>query len=731
MKPAPWKIYKLFIPALLLCLPVSGLASEKEVVSQPQGCPLVRTQFVSPALDERIDLPIDIESDEGDFVRPLSIFRGNVIVTRGDQTLQTNLLKYNLDEKYLRIPEPLEYRDSGILLRAESAEYRLAEESGMFQAVDYQIFSNNSKGHADLARVTQGNQLSMDGVEYTTCQGDDPDWQIIARNITVNAETGRGTARHAKLEIKGIPVLYSPWLSFPIDDRRQTGLLYPSIGRSNDNGFDFSIPWYWNIAPNQDLTLTPRWITDRGVMLGTEYRYLTPRTRNSVELKYLADDDISGEDRYHYKINHIGAINPQWHTKLSVNRVSDGDYFTDFGNTFLQSSIQFLRSQTGIQGRGHYWDLELMADDFQVLDENINPDFGPYSRLPRLTFRLDMPVKNSLFDVRLDSELVVFDRDGGVTGTRADVFGRVLWTLENASGFVQPALGYRMTRYSLDRSLGFLDDSPARGNLIASFDAGLYFDRQLKNGFQQTLEPRLFYLYVPYENQDDLPDFDTDEMTFGFGQLFHYNRFTGADRQGDANQVTLALVSRTMDPGFGRERFNISVGQVFYLADQKVQLNPLLPVQKSGTSDFILESSWQPSDIWTGRAGLQWDWQESYLDVAYTGIEYHSRKDMRLGLEYRFRRDLVDQFDIRASVPLSSRWRLMGRWNFDLDETGTLEAMAGFEYTSCCWALRLMGRRYLRNNEGETRTGIYLEFELTGLGVIGREPYELFNDRKF
>ncbi len=730
-KPAVWTTSISSCLALLMCWPAYAQTREQSSLKLPEGCPLVRTQFEPPDLKSRINMPIDIEADGGDFLRPVSVFTGDVIVSRGDQRLQTELVKYNLDEKFLQIPGMLEYEDAGISLRAESAEYLLAEESGVFQVVDYQIDSNNSKGHANNVRVTQGNQLSMDGVVYTTCQGEQPDWQIVAKNISINADTGRGTARSAKLELKGIPVLYTPWLSFPIDDRRQTGFLYPSIGTSNDSGLDLSIRWYWNIASNQDLTLTPRLITDRGFMLGTEYRYMTPRTNNSLDIKYLADDKTTGDDRYRYKLNHFGLINSQWQTKILVDRASDQDYFSDFGNSLIQASLQFLRSQAGITGRGLYWDFELQADDFQVLDKDINPKFGPYSRLPQLRYRLDMPIGKSRFDFRLDSELVAFDHDEGVTGGRADVFGQVLWSFEEAAGFIQPALGYRLTQYSLDSNESFADDSPDRTNLIASLDAGLFFDRTLKNGDQQTLEPRFYYLYVPYENQDNLPDFDTDKMTFGFGQLFHYNRFIGADRQGDANQLTVGLTSRTISSDEGRERFNISLGQIFYFDDQKVQLKPQDPVNKSGTSAFIAESSWYPSQVWATRAGLQWNVDDNALDVGYAGINYHSAKDVQLGFEYRYRVDSVDQFDIRAAVPLSPHWRLMGRWNNDRDEAGTLDAMVGFEYSSCCWAMRLMGRRYLRNNEGETRTGIYLEFELTGLGIIGREPYQLFNDRKF
>ncbi|MCF6225791.1 MAG: LPS assembly protein LptD [Xanthomonadales bacterium] len=715
----------------MLSLPVASFAMEKNSPQLPQGCPLVLTEFEVPELENRQDLPIDISAIEGDFARPMSVFTGDVVVTRGAQQLKTDLLKYNIDKKHLNFPEPLAYRDAGLFLLAASAEYDLLEESGSFQQVDYQLFSNNSKGRASKALVSKGSQLSMDGVEYTTCQGDDPDWQIIAKNISINAQTGRGIARGAKLEIKGIPVLYTPWLSFPIDDRRQTGFLYPSLGSSNDNGFDVSIPWYWNIAPNQDLTLTPRWITDRGFMLGSQYRFMTARTINSVDIKYLADDDRTGEDRYHYKVSHKGIINPQWKTKLLLNRVSDEDYFFDLGNSLVQSSRQFLRSQVGISGRGKYWGFDLQADNFQILDAEINPNRGPYSRVPQLRYRLDMPINKSRFDFRLDSELVAFDRRAGVTGGRADVLSQLLWTYEEAAGFVQPAIAYRVTQYSLNNNLDFVDNSPGRSNLIASFDAGLYFDRELKSGAQQTLEPRLFYLFVPFENQDDLPDFDTDEMTFGFGQLFSYNRFIGADRQGDANQLTLALTSRTFDSTQGLERFNLSLGQILYFADQKVQLRPGDPVNKAGTSDFIAEASWYPSQVWATRAGLQWSWEENELDVGYAGIDYQSSSRLQLSFEYRYRLDSVDQFDIRASVPISSRWRLMGRWNYDRDEAGTLEALAGFEYSSCCWAMRLLARRYLRNNDGETRTGIYLEFELTGLGILGREPYKLFNDRNF
>ena len=716
---------------LMLMMPAVIYAADSGEILWPEGCAQMPVTFQLPELETRQNLPLNIESIAGDLVKPISIFSGDVVITRGAQKLQTQLLRYNLDDKQLDIPGQLEYRDTGLYLQADSANFNLESESGQFQQVNYLLHSNNGKGRASSAIVTDGNQLQLNKVAYSTCQGETPAWQIRANKIDISAQTGRGTAKGATLQLKGVPVLYLPWLSFPIDDRRQTGFLYPTMGQSNDNGYDFSIPWYWNIAPNQDLTLTPRWITNRGFVLGSEYRFMTARTLNSVTTSYLPSDSQTNTNRYEYKIRHAGIINPQWRTSLLVHRVSDQQYFTDFGNSLVQSGRQFLRSEARISGRGEYWSLELIADDYQVLDEEVNLNRAPYSRVPRLTYRLDIPVKNSNFDFRLDSEIVSFNRDLGVTGARADLLPRLFWTLERAGGFIQPALGYRFTQYSLSNQTNLADSAPNRGTLIASLDAGLYFDRTMSNGGQQTLEPRMFYLYVPYKNQDNLPDFDTDEMTFGFGQLFHYNRFIGADRQGDANQLTLALTSRVFEPGFGLEKFNISIGQIFYFDDQRVSMGSQSLVQQAGSSDFIAELGWRPGQAWYTRAGVQWDWQDNEPELAYTGVEYQGPNHLRLGVEYRYRKDEVDQLDLRASVPINMNWKVVGRWNYDRNDTGTLEALAGFEYRSCCWAVRLMGRQYLRNRESEVRTGIYFEFELTGLGAIGREPYALFNDRKF
>ncbi len=725
--------FKRLLPGLALVIggTVSGaLIGQPAATGATAQCPDPRSAFELPDTPDRGHLPLWVTADYWDIEQRVSRFRGSVKLERGDQLLLTERLDYDADSGRISMPQPMQYRDQNFSLSAGTADYNLADESGQFSAARYGISGGLGNGKAEQVQL-QNAVLDLGGVSYTTCEGDNPDWQLEADRIVLDQSTGRGSARGAKLKFKGVPLLYSPWFSFPLDDRRKSGLLYPSIGSANDNGFDLSIPYYWNIAPQQDATFTPRLITDRGVMLGTQYRWLTGKTRGQVEVDFLPDDDELNDNRYRYQVDHIVRWSPQWQSSLHLERVSDNAYFEDFGQGLAQTSRQYLRSQAQLLGRGRYWTFDVTADDFQVIDQAVGPLQEPYSRFPRFGYRLDAPIGRSLWDVRLDSELVYFDRTEGVTGARFDLYPRLIGNYEWAAGFVRPSVGYRSTRYSLDRLAGFSDDSPSRSTPIVSLDSGLFFDRSLKSGALQTLEPRLYYLYVPFENQDDLPDFDTSELTFGFSQLFHHNRFAGADRQADANQLTLALSSRILDPSSGREQFSLNVGQIVFFTDQRVQLNSSQPPTDRDRSAFLAEINYQATSQLSTRFGIQWDWDESQIDVGYAGLAYRNRKNWEWAFDYRFRRDRVEQADIRASFPLRSNWRLIGRLNFDLENSDVQEALAGFEYNSCCWALRLLGRRYLKNRQGESRNAIYLELELTGLGSIGRRPFPLLQPDRY
>jgi LPS-assembly protein len=718
----------LFAGALfLLVTTASAPAAERDAV--PVACPNPAIAPVLATPPRRSAAPVTLMARRFDARLSQSAeASGEVELRRADQVMTTDVLRFLPDSRQVEIPGPMIYRDAQIMASADHASFNLANDTGELARVDYSLVGSTANGSAGELLLNTGQYSYLKQLAFTTCPGDDPQWLMTASELELRHEQGYGIAKNATLRFMNLPFLYVPWISFPIDSRRKSGFLYPHFSSANDNGFEMGMPYYWNIAPNQDATITPRYFTDRGFMLTGEYRMMTRRSAGELEFDYLLNDKKSGDNRYHVQVRQFTAINPRWRATVLVDRVSDDLYFQDFGLSLAQTARQFLRSRAGIDGGGRYWTFSLLADDFQVIDDSVSELSEPYRRLPRIAFSLNRPLGTGGLQLGLDSEIVSFDRVIGVTGVRTDLYPRLDWNLERHWGFVRASAGYRHTSYDLDLQEGDDGDQrPDRGTEIFSLDGGMYFERTAGNGFVQTLEPRLFYLYVPYENQDHLPDFDTASLTFGFTQLFHTNRFTGADRQGDANQLTMGLSTRSLDPGSGRERWSLGVGQIFYFEDQRVSLSGQAPADIN-TSPIVAEFVWHPFTRFTGRIGAQWNWESRELDLGTLGLDYRSENGSRVGFEYRFRRDRLDQFDLRYFWPVNERWRILSRLKYSLEESDLLEAQAGFEYETCCWAARLISRRYLRSRDGDERDAIYLELNLKGLGSLGRRPPPLFYD---
>jgi LPS-assembly protein len=654
--------------------------------------------------------------------------RGNVELHRADQQLTTELLRYDPEGKTVTMPGKLFYKDSVIFISSNSATYSFLEESGHFMEVDYGLTGSSAKGSATEIIVASGNHSLLHELQFTTCPGEKPEWLLTAKKLELDFEEGVGTARNAKLEIFDMPILYLPYMTFPIDNRRKSGFLYPSISTANDNGFEFSIPYYWNIASNQDSTITPRYFAERGAMLTAEYRFMTRQTNGYLNFDYLPSDKKTRKLRYHYKFKHDARISRRWNSTVLIDRVSDDQFFQDFSNSLAAASRQYLRSNLGIYGGGHYWTFSVIADDFQVVDEAVNINNEPYRRLPRVAFNIDRPLGLQGLRLQMHSELVYFDRDIGTTGSRFDIYPRIEWNIGTNWGYMKPSAGYRYTAYELNRHGLAGDTSPSRGTEIITFDSGLFLERDKGKDRVQTLEPRLFYLYVPYKDQQDLPDFDTTPFTFGFSQLFQFNRFTGADRQSDANQLTLALTTRSINQTAGHERWSLSFGQIVYFENQRVMPASIGEPQDDNASPFIAEFVLHPTRRLSSRISAQWDWQDNEIDVAVLGLTHRSAGGRRMGAEYRFRRDSLDQIDLRYYQPINERWRVLARVNYSLQDSDLLAAEAGFEYDSCCWALRVVGKRFLRNREGDHRDALYVQLILKGLGNFGRRTAPLFYD---
>jgi LPS-assembly protein len=511
---------------------------------------------------------------------------------------------------------------------------------------------------------------------------------------------------------------------FPVDERRRTGMLFPSISNSNRNGFDWRQPIYLNLAPNYDATLSPRIMTARGAMLGAEFRYLHETGSGNLSGASMPNDKLRDRDRGHVAFNAFENLGSNWQARSNLMWISDPRYFEDFNSSIAGIAVTSAQSNLGLYGRGRHWEAALMADYWQLADFTLGEDSLPYNQMPRAFVHWDRPLAR-WFTAGIDAEAVRFAHAVRDAGTRVDIKPFISMPLEGASWFLKPTLAWRYTAYQLDDTLAAAlgDKSPRRSLPITSVDAGLFFDRETEiddESYLHTLEPRLFYLHAPYRNQDNLPLFDTGLMTFSWGQLFRDNRYSGSDRQTDANQLTVAVTSRLIRQADGREKLSASIGQIRYFDDTKVTIGGERPIER-GKSAWVADVDWTPSDRWTVGMSYQWDPKFRREDLIGFRAQYLLRDDGVVNLGYRYRRDLLEQADFSFLYPINASWSLVGRHYYSLLDKKPLETIGGVQWDSCCVAVRLVGRRYIHNREGDLSNGVMLEIELKGLGSGGQD----------
>jgi LPS-assembly protein len=697
---------------------------------------------ISPAT--RATEPTDIAGDllSGTDVQPQ--FSGNVALRRGDQFLGADKLTYDSTEQKYVAEGNIRYQDSALRLTAERAEGNQAADQHKIEDLKYQLVSRRGNGESDQIDL-HGPQAVLRNSTYSTCDPENRHWELRARRIDVDSAEGFATAHSAILRVGKVPVLYVPWLMFPIDDRRRTGLLFPSLSNSDRNGVDYKQPIYFNLAPNYDMTLYPRVMTDRGEMLGAEFRYLHRKGRATVSGAYMPNDKLRDQDpgygsRGYFAFNGFRNLSRQWQTRANIIHISDPRYFEDFNNSIQGIAVYSAHSDLGIYGRGRDWTAALMADRYQLADYTLSESSLPFDRMPRAFYSYETRL-GRWFSAGIDAEGVRFQKDaafleppvpgqprtfGSGGGSRLDVKPFISMPLEGASWFVRPTLAWRYTTYQNDRDFAIsrrVSRSPSRSVPIGSLDAGLFFDRAATvdgQPYLQTIEPRIFYLNTPYRNQDDLPVFDTGSLTFSWGQMFRDNRYSGADRQADANQLSLAVTSRLLRESDGKERFSVSFGQIRYFEDSRVVLPGELPIEK-GRSAWVADVGWAPSDRWSLGAAYQWNPKLREKDLLSIRGRYLLPDDGIVNLSYRFRRDVSEQADFSFLYPINPTWSVVGRYYYSILDSKPLEQILGVQWDSCCIAVRLVGRRYVQNREGDLSRGIMLEIELKGLGSAGQD----------
>ena len=759
---------------IAICLP--ALADEK-----PVNWNLCPATDALPAFDDapqadpasaanRDQLPTDIEGDELSGTSTVPQYGGNVALRRGDQFMGTDNLRIDTESGNYVADGNVRYSDSTIRLVAQRAEGNQETDSHKISDIKYQLVDRRGNGSADSIDL-QGAVGQMHHSTYTTCDPSQPMWMLSAPQIEVDNDTGFGTARNAVLRFGKVPVLYAPWFKFPIDDRRVTGLLYPKISTSGRNGFDYAQPVYFNLAPNYDDTLTPRWMSRRGLLLENEFRYLYDGGRGQLDTAWMPDDKLRDRDRGRLEFSGYHNINRNWQARSSLAWVSDERYLEDFSNRLAGIAASNLQSTAGIYGTGRNWTAGLMADRWQLTDYTLTEAALPYSRQPRLFGTWNEGFGRWL-EAGIYAEAVRFQHDdvhgksivngeyvrnGSVApmdgGTRLDVKPYVSMPLAGASWFITPTLAWRYTAYDLDRGLadGLRreqlvaagidpatatpeqlrgDTTPHRSLPIASLDMGLFFDRETTldgKSYLHTLEPRLFYLNTPYRDQSDLPLFDTRAFTFSWGQLFRDSRFTGADRQNDANQLTAALTTRLNRQADGREKLSASIGQITYFEDSRATLNGADAIVEQGKSAWVADVNWALTDRWTLGSTYQWNPKYRKEDLASVRARYLLPDDGVINLTYRYRRDpstntdQLKQADFSFLYPINPRWSLVGRYYYSLMDHKPLEIIGGVQWDSCCLAVRALARRYVRNREGEMNNSLQVEFVIKGLSSVGQD----------
>ena len=700
----------------------------------PMALESARTTPPSASADRRADSPTAVQADALDVSgEKVTTFSGRVELTRADQWVGTDALVYRHEDGTWESPGPLRFEDDGVRLAATSADGDNAAERVRLRDVEYQLVDGTMGNGTAGSVVREGQRSTLADAVFSTCPPGQRQWAFEASTIEIDDEAQRGVAQSAVLRLGKVPVLWLPWISFPTSDERRTGLLAPKIGVQDENGFDYEQPIYLNLAPNMDATITPRWLSRRGLMLGGEFRYLGDASNGRVEGTYLADDDRTGDDRGFFRWQHFSALSPNWYATANLQDVSDREYFRDLGDNFGQNTLSLLDSSLALNGRGRLWSTGLSFERWEAANPAVLPGSEPFARLPRLRGQWLQPVLPWL-DLGVDAEAVRFEHDDLPGGRRLDVRPSVRLNFGGASWFVNPEFALRHTRYELERDprspVQRADPSPDRNVPIASLDAGLLFERDTRlfgGNYVQTLEPRLYYLRVPYREQADLPLFDTQPLSFSWPGLFRQNRYTGADRQADANQATLAVTTRLLDADDGRERLSASLGRVHFFDTPRVAIPGERPVANDGSA-YVGELDWRVSDAWSVSLAQQWNPGALGTDLSAVRTQWRFSERGLLNASYRYRKDLIEQTDLSFTAPINANWRAVGRWAWSLRDRRTQEALGGLEWRSCCVAVRVLARDYVRDLNGDRNLGVYLEIELNGIGSFGRDSERLLSD---
>jgi LPS-assembly protein len=649
---------------------------------------------------------------------------GHVEARQAGQNFFADWLLYDTSLNSVEARGQVRMEQPALLLGGDSLKFNLNDYSGDLTQPVYRFTAEPGRGDAEHIEFIDKTHYKLSDATYTTCPIDNDDWFLKVGDLDIDKTRNVGTARNASLNFLGVPILYTPWMDFSLNNERKTGVLAPTLGITERSGIDLTVPYYLNLAPNYDATLYPRLLTKRGLQLGGEFRHLFEDFRGENRLEYLANDREADRSRWSVLLQNEYRVNANTQAGMVYSQVSDDDYFRDLSNMISVTSITNLNREAWLTTHHANWYADVRAQSFQTLqDSTAAPIAEPYARLPHARFGMAHTMDNGL-EFKLETEATRFAHSRLTEGTRVLAYPTLRMPLTSSFGFLTPQIGWHSSYYALDDSA---PDADITRNLpIFSLDSGVVFDRPFQfagAAFEQTLEPRAYYVYAPYRNQDAIPVFDTAQMDFSYAQMFTENQFIGGDRINDANQLTLAVTSRFIEAESGLERLQFTIGQRYYFSDQQVTLPGVAP-RGSDATDLLIAVGGQITRDWRIDTAWQFDTENVNTIRENISASYRPSPGRTLNFGYRFIDQTTEQIDISGQWPLSQRWYGMFRYNYSLQDEKLVEGLAGVEYNGGCWVIRAAFQR-LATKEDQSTDAFFLQLELNGMGRIGANPLDV------
>lgn len=740
-----------FRPSLLAVLLAAASGLSEHALAAGSGVVRDRSlhinhEFGTPPAEGKDALPSFIEADRITGLNDVeTVAEGSVNLRRADNVLNTDRLVYRQRDDEVEAIGNVELRQNEDVISGPHLRLRMADNIGFFEEPRYTIKRAPAGGASGTMTVGSGaaqridfegrNHYRLSNATYSTCAPSDPAWFARASSIQLDYDTEVGYADDATLVFQDVPLLYSPWLTFSLNNKRKSGVLAPTIGTTSKSGFELSVPYYWNIAQNMDATFTPRLMTKRGLALGGEFRYLDENYSGALQTDVLPDDRVAHRRRSSYSYNHNQNFGRGFTGSLDLNGVSDDTYFSDLSSRMTNIARNNLLRQGVFGYASTWWNASLMAQSYQTLQDPALPPMAiPYRRLPQLTLnanRADLPF-DGYFGFR--GEFVRFSHPDQIEGTRTILNPQFSLPIQTAAFSLTPKLALHSTTYNLEAWNGNPGARLTRNVPLFSLDGSVVFERPLElaeRSLTQTLEPRLYYLRVPTREQSRIPVFDSGLTDFNFAQIFSENRYSGDDRIGDANQLTMAVTSRLIDPATGAELLRGAIGQRFYFKDQLVTL-PGETARTTRTADFLAALSGEIAPRLALDTGLQFNPHDNQVHRLSISGRYQPEPGKVLSAGYRYNRNQlssltsgdVRQIDIAGQWPLSSNWSAVGRYNYSLEDHRVIESVGGLEYNADCWTSRVVLQR-IATATGDSSTSFFIQLELNGFASVGSNPLDL------